>query len=104
MRGDKRAIMAVANTILTIGYHMLQRGTTYQELGADYFDKRNILRTSRRLVKRLEALGHTVILESTHQRSLLQPNARLAYFQGRPVHELTCFVPRLVLPCRPGFT
>ena len=42
---------------------MLQRGTTYQELGPDYFDKRNSLRATRRLVKRLEALGHTVILE-----------------------------------------
>jgi hypothetical protein len=33
--------------------------------GGDYFDKRNILRTTRRLIKRLEALGHRVILEPT---------------------------------------
>ncbi|HEV2728758.1 MAG TPA: hypothetical protein VGV15_01900 [Terriglobales bacterium] len=63
IRGNKRAIIAVASTILTIGYHLLQRGTTYQELGGDYFDKRNVLRSTRRLVKRLEALGHTVILQ-----------------------------------------
>lgn len=30
-RGSKRAIIAVAHTILTIGYHMLQRGTLYQD-------------------------------------------------------------------------
>lgn len=63
-RGSKRAIIAVAHTILTIGYHMLQRGTTYQDLRANYFDQRHILRTTKRLVKRLEALGHRVILQS----------------------------------------
>ena len=65
IRGSKRAIIAVASTILTIGYHMLKQGTTYRELGGNYFDKRNLLRTTRRLVKRLEALGHRVILEPT---------------------------------------
>jgi hypothetical protein len=42
---------------------MLQRATTYQDLGPDYFDKRNTVRATHRLVKRLEALGHRVILE-----------------------------------------
>ena len=42
---------------------MLQRATTYHELGPDYFDKRNTVRATYRLVKRLEALGHRVILE-----------------------------------------
>jgi transposase len=54
----------VASTILTIGYHLLKRGTTYQELGGNYFDRRNVLRTTNRLVKRLEALGHRVTLQS----------------------------------------
>lgn len=65
IRGSKRAIIAVASTILTIGYHMLKEETTYRELGGNYFDKRNLLRTTRRLVKRLEALGHRVILAPT---------------------------------------
>ena len=65
IRGSKRAIIAVASTILTIGYHMLKEETTYRELGGNYFDKRNPLRTTRRLVKRLEALGHRVILAPT---------------------------------------
>lgn len=63
LRGPKRALIAVANSILTAGYYMLQRATTYQELGPDYFDKRNTVRATHRLVKRLEALGHRVILE-----------------------------------------
>ena len=63
LRGPKRALIAVASSILTAGYYMLQRATTYQELGPDYFDQRNTLRTTNRLVKRLEALGHRVILE-----------------------------------------
>ena len=63
-RGTKRAIIAVAHTILTVGYHMLQRGTLYHDLGANYFDQRHVLRTTKRLVKRLEALGHRVTLES----------------------------------------
>jgi len=63
LRGPKRALIAVASSILTAGYYMLQRATTYQELGPDYFDKRNSFRATNRLVKRLEALGHRVILE-----------------------------------------
>lgn len=63
LRHPKRALIAVANSILTAGYCMLQRATTYQELGPDYFDKRNTVRATHRLVKRLEALGHRVILE-----------------------------------------
>jgi len=50
--------------MLTIGYHLLQRGTTYRDLGSNYFDQRHTLRTTKRLVKRLEALGHRVILDS----------------------------------------
>ena len=44
---------------------MLQHGSLYQDLGANYFDQRHVLRTTKRLVKRLEALGHRVILESS---------------------------------------
>jgi len=71
-RGTKRAVVAVAHTILIIGYHLLQRGTTYQDLGSNYFDQRHTLRTTKRLVKRLEALGHQVILESPLSAALNQ--------------------------------
>jgi transposase len=62
-RGKKRAAVAVARSILIIAYHLLRDGTHYMELGVDYFDKRNHEQVERRLVKRLEQLGHKVILE-----------------------------------------
>jgi len=63
-RGRKRAIMAVAHSILVIGYHLMQRDEPYHELGADYFDRRNPEMTAHRLVRRLEYLGYQVALQS----------------------------------------
>src|SRR5207245_113930 len=63
-RGKKRAAVAVAQSILIIVYHMLKRGTSYRDLGADYFDKRNEQQIQRSLVKRLERLGLKVTVES----------------------------------------
>ncbi|HLB12588.1 MAG TPA: transposase, partial [Dehalococcoidia bacterium] len=63
-RGGKRAIMAVAHTILVTIYHMLSRGTTYSDLGGNYFDERDRQATLRRAVRRIEALGYTVTLEA----------------------------------------
>lgn len=62
-RGKKRAAVAVARSILIIAYHLLRDGTRYVELGADYFDKRNQQSLEQHLIKRLERLGHKVILE-----------------------------------------
>ena len=39
-RGPKKAICAVAASILTAAYHMLRDGTVYQDLGPDHFDRR----------------------------------------------------------------
>jgi transposase len=61
-RGKKRAAVAVAHTVLVIIYHVLKRRKPYQELGANYFDRLNPERLTRQLVKRLESLGHKVIL------------------------------------------
>jgi transposase len=63
-RGSKRAALAVGHSILTIAYHMIDRGTRFQELGADYFDRRDPVGVKRRLVQRLEKLGYKVTLES----------------------------------------
>jgi transposase len=62
-RGQKRAVVAVAHTILGIIYHLLHEQATYRELGATYFDERERQDVERRLVRRLEALGHTVTLK-----------------------------------------
>ena len=56
-RGTKRAIVAVAHTILVIAYHLLTRRQMYCDLGVNYHDERDRLGVQRRLVRRLEALG-----------------------------------------------
>jgi transposase len=56
-RGPKKAIVAVAASLLTAAYHMLRTGTVYQDLGADYFQRRNPAQLQRQLVARLERLG-----------------------------------------------
>jgi transposase len=59
-RGAKKAIGAVAASILTAIYHMLKDGTCYQDLGADHFDRRAKAAQTNRLVARLQNLGYAV--------------------------------------------
>lgn len=61
-RGDKKAIVAVAHSLLVVIYHMLRNGTAYAELGADYFAKRNAETAKRRSIRELERLGYKVTL------------------------------------------
>ena len=61
--GAKKAICAVAASILTAAYHMLKDGTFYQDLGAAHFDRRRPEAHARRLVKRLAELGFCVELK-----------------------------------------
>ena len=56
-RGPKKAILAVAASMLTAAYYILKGEVTYIELGADHFERRNQTQTARRLIKRLESLG-----------------------------------------------
>ena len=63
-RGKKRAIMAVAHSMLVMAYHMIQRQEPYRDAGADFFDRLQPEDTARRLVKRLEHLGYHVTLQS----------------------------------------
>lgn len=62
-RGKKRAIAAVAHSILVSIYHMLRDNVAYQELGGDYFDARDRLAIVRRAARRIEGLGYKVALE-----------------------------------------
>jgi transposase len=59
-RGAKRAIGAVAASILTAAYHMLKNGTLYQDLGANHFDHRAKGKHVLQLVNRLKNLGFAV--------------------------------------------
>ena len=61
-RGKKRAMLAVGHSILVIIYHLLKHHTEYKDLGRDYFDRLEPERLRRYLVKRLEAMGHEVVL------------------------------------------
>ena len=63
-RGKKRAIMAVAHSILVIAYYMLQRQEPYHDLGGNYFEKRRPEATANRLRRRLEELGYQVELSA----------------------------------------
>ena len=63
-RGKKRALIAVAHSRLVIFYHMLKEGTAYADLGSNFFDTLQTQRLTRYYLKRLEALGHKVILET----------------------------------------
>jgi transposase len=62
-RGANRASTAVAHSILTAAWHMLQTGETYHDPGGDYFARRDPERITKRLLAQLERLGHTVILQ-----------------------------------------
>lgn len=62
-RGPKKAIVAVAASILTAAYHMLRTGAEYHDLGADHFDRVGQRNAKDRLVKQLAALGYRVTLE-----------------------------------------
>jgi len=66
-RGKKKAIVAVAHSLLVIAYHILKDGTVYRDLGHDYFDRRDTVRLQHRLITRLESLGLRVTVEPLPQ-------------------------------------
>jgi transposase len=59
-RGAKKAIGAVAASILTVVYEMLKTGAFYDDLGSHHFDKRGKGKQVHRLVSRLQNLGFAV--------------------------------------------
>jgi transposase len=62
-RGKKRAIVAVARSLLVSFYHMLTKREAYHNLGEDYFDKRRKVAKVDILMKQLQKLGYDVRLE-----------------------------------------
>jgi transposase len=63
-RGKKRALLAVAHTLAGIIYQVLKSQAVYKELGPDYLAGQDAAAQTRRLVARLEGLGHKVSLET----------------------------------------
>jgi menaquinone-dependent protoporphyrinogen IX oxidase len=62
-RGPKKAICAVAASMLTAIYHMLKDGTQHHDLGAGHFDRRSTDIKAKRLVAQLTKLGFQVDLQ-----------------------------------------
>ncbi len=56
-RGPKKAILAVAASMLTAAYYMLRDGVEYRDLGPHYLDRRDRTKTINRLLRRLSELG-----------------------------------------------
>jgi transposase len=60
-RGKKRALLAVAHTLVVVVYHILKDPTLhFRDLGEDYFDRRDAQQTKTQLIKRLNKLGWEV--------------------------------------------
>jgi transposase len=61
--GKKKAAVAVGHSILVIAWHLLTYDCDYQDLGGDYFVRRDTDRQRQRAVAQLQALGYRVVLE-----------------------------------------
>lgn len=62
-RGVTRGLMAVAHSMLIIGYYVLKTGQGYRELGGNYLEQINKDQLQRYLLKRLQRLGLQVTIE-----------------------------------------
>ena len=60
--GAKKAVCAVAASLLTAVYHMLKDGTEHQDLGANHFDRRSVDIKAKRLAAQIAKLGFQVEL------------------------------------------
>lgn len=69
-RGPKKAICAVAASILTTVYHMLRDGTFYHDLGPDHFDRATAEVQANRLARRIANLGFACTLTPVPQEAV----------------------------------
>jgi transposase len=63
-RGPKKAVCAVAASMLTAIWHMLRDGTFYQDLGADHFHRRSPEQQAQYLARQISKLGFTCTITS----------------------------------------
>lgn len=61
--GNKRAVMALAHSILVSAYHMLRKREGYHDLGAEYFARRKPEAHVKHLARQIEKLGYQVTLQ-----------------------------------------
>jgi uncharacterized protein (DUF934 family) len=61
--GEKKAVCAVAASMLTAIYHVLKHGIEHQDLGADHFDRRSTENKAKRLAAQIAKLGYHVEIQ-----------------------------------------
>ena len=93
--GIRKAIVALAHRLLVIAFCLLRDGADYTETGGDYFDLLNPERTRLRLVRRLQKLGHSVILQPRGDLPELPPPPLRTGKRGRP-----CKCAERLIPCK----
>lgn len=59
-RGKKRAILAVAHSILIAIYYMIKEDKEYEDLGTDFYNKFNKEKKANSYMKKLKELGYNV--------------------------------------------
>jgi transposase len=95
--GIRKAIVATAHRLLTIAFCMLRDGTTYVELGDNYFDRLHPERTRNRLVRRLQRLGLDVFLQPRVESPATSSAPTVTRKKGRP-----CKCSERAIPCKHG--
>lgn len=65
--GRKKALVAVAHSLLVIIYHVLKHDQSYIELGGDYFDRHHAEQQREYFIRRLQMLGLKVSVEELTQ-------------------------------------
>ncbi len=78
-RGKKRAILAVAHSILTSIYYMLKEDKEYEELGANYYNQFNVEKKSKCLFKKIK--GFRIRSTNTCTSNLNPPKTIILYYK-----------------------
>lgn len=84
--GMKKAALAVAHRILIFVWHVIARGTSYCEPGANYSDRKQPERAARRLARRLQEIGFEVELrpKETARTAALRTKGKVPPHQDSP--------------------
>ena len=98
-RGPKKAICAVAASMLTAIYHMLKDGTHHQDLGADHFDRRSNEVKARHHVAQLARLGFRVELQPVLRRPERRSNAQPSSEELLPSRRYAASPPNSTVIC-----
>lgn len=68
-RGPTRALVAIEHSMITAIWHMLAEQVPYDDLGGDYFQRRNNTAAQRQAIRDLHRLGYDVELTHTNNAS-----------------------------------